>query len=202
MNALPTPPFTAGPSFGYGSDLLTEGRSATEIANLNNVLPNGVPIQNGDFDAGYVMSFTNDLAWHSFRLSGMFEWSRGGNAVNLTDQYFDSFHLGTDSVTAALDNQLFGTGLYEPYVQSATFLKLRELTFSYQLPAHLIGSVAGGRISSARLSLSGYNLLAWYTYHGLDPEVSAFGNQPIGRGYDVTPYPPARAFFIGLDLGL
>ena len=33
-------------------------------------------------------------------------------------------------------------------------------------------------------------------YTGLDPEVSNFGNQALGRFQDVTPYPPSRQFFL------
>jgi hypothetical protein len=87
-------------------------------------------------------------------------------------------------------------------VQPAGFLKVREVTLSYNLPGHLVDRIGFGRVSSARLSLVGYNLWAIFNYHGVDPEVTAFGNQAVGRGYDVTPYPPARAFYFGLDLGL
>ena len=31
---------------------------------------------------------------------------------------------------------------------------------------------------------------------GLDPEVSNFGNQPVGRFQDVTPYPPSRQYYL------
>jgi len=32
----------------------------------------------------------------------------------------------------------------------------------------------------------------------MDPEVSNFGNQPLGRFQDVTPYPPSRLFFFSI----
>jgi hypothetical protein len=57
-------------------------------------------------------------------------------------------------------------------------------------------------VTTARLQVSGRNLLLWYpNYFGLDPEVSNFGNQQVARGQEVTPYPPARTFFVSLDLG-
>ena len=37
---------------------------------------------------------------------------------------------------------------------------------------------------------------------GSIPRSACNGNQAVGRGYDVTPYPPGRSFFLGLDLGL
>jgi hypothetical protein len=50
-----------------------------------------------------------------------------------------------------------------------------------------------------RVSLSGRNLLTFTKYSGLDPEVSNFGNQSIGRNYCVAPYPPSRSFWLSVD---
>jgi hypothetical protein len=72
----------------------------------------------------------------------------------------------------------------------------------YDLPSQWLNSLRSLRFSSARLQLSGRNLINIYpNYLGLDPEVSNFGNQQVTRGQEVTPYPPARSFFISLDLG-
>ena len=54
---------------------------------------------------------------------------------------------------------------------------------------------------TARISLSGRNLLRFTPYKGLDPEVSNFGNQAIARNIDVAPFPPSRSFFFSIDLG-
>ena len=75
-------------------------------------------------------------------------------------------------------------------------MKLRELTFGYELPAGLTARLFNGRAQNARLELSGRNLKTWTKYTGLDPEVSNFGNQPLGRFQDVTPYPPSRSFYL------
>ena len=53
-------------------------------------------------------------------------------------------------------------------------------------------------LDSLQFSLSGRNLLVFSEYSGLDPEVSNFGNQPLGRFQDVTPYPPSRTYFISI----
>ncbi len=52
-----------------------------------------------------------------------------------------------------------------------------------------------GHAQNARIELSGRNLKTWTRYTGLDPEVSNFGNQSLGRFQDVTPYPPSRQFY-------
>ena len=83
---------------------------------------------------------------------------------------------------------------------SLHFPKLREVTLTYNLPKQWVSAIP--KVQSARLSLSGRNLLTFTGYSGLDPEVSNFGNQPIARNIDVTPYPPSRTFFFTLNLGL
>ncbi|MDX1636532.1 MAG: hypothetical protein R3281_01095 [Balneolaceae bacterium] len=37
-------------------------------------------------------------------------------------------------------------------------------------------------------------------YGSYDPEVSNFGNQPIGRGVEVTPFPSSRQFYAYLNI--
>jgi hypothetical protein len=59
----------------------------------------------------------------------------------------------------------------------------------------------GPGVNNATLSVSGRNLVTWTKYPGLDPEVSNFGNQNVGRNVDVGPFPPSRTFWFGLSLG-
>ena len=87
-----------------------------------------------------------------------------------------------------------------PYIEDASFVKLREITVSYQLPERLVRSLFGGRVTGVRADLSGRNLVTWTPYKGLDPEVSNFGIQNIQRGQDVTPYPPSRSYFFTLSV--
>jgi hypothetical protein len=86
------------------------------------------------------------------------------------------------------------------YVQDASFIKLRELTLSYDLPTSVV-SLLGRGVRSATLSIEGRNLITWTKYQGLDPEVSNFGNQAIARNVDVAPFPPSRTFWVGINVG-
>ncbi len=203
VNALPTPPFfVPGQSFGYGGDELAVGRSVSELNNQITQDANGLFVQDGDFLPSYTVSAGNELDFKGFRIYGLVEWARGASVVNLTQQYFDvGPQLGADSTAAALRNAGFSAGL-DPYVMGASFLKVREITLSYTLPQRWVNRVGLARISSARISVNGYNIFSVYKYPGPDPQVTAFGNQQVGRGQDVTPYPPARSYYIGLDLGL
>jgi hypothetical protein len=202
VNSLPTAPFEAGNTFGFGSGFLAPGRSVSEVVNTNIIQSNGLPLQVGDFTPGWRMSYGNTFTFGPFRLYGLLDVSRGGSTINLTDLYFDgSAQLYGDSAKAAKRLAEFGAGL-TPYVQDASFLKLRQVSLSFALPANLVRIVPGNRLTSARLSLTGYNLWTSTGYDGLDPEVSVNGNQTITRGQDISPFPPARSYFLGIDLGL
>ena len=65
-------------------------------------------------------------------------------------------------------------------MQDGSYLKLRELSFTYDLPESVVGHLFGG-VRYARLNVSGRNLIRITPYKGSDPEVSNFGNQAIAR---------------------
>ena len=79
-------------------------------------------------------------------------------------------------------------------------MKLRELTVSYDLPEDMVASVWSGA-RHIRLNMSGRNLLTITDYAGLDPEVSNFGSEAVGRGQDVAPFPPSRTFWFSVNVG-
>jgi hypothetical protein len=58
-----------------------------------------------------------------------------------------------------------------------------------------------GRLSSMRVTLAARNPYMWTRYTGLDPEVSNFGNRSVGRNIDVTPFPPSRSYWLGVNVG-
>jgi hypothetical protein len=103
--------------------------------------------------------------------------------------------VGNDRLTG------WAAGKTSNYIESASFLKLREITLSYNVPTSAMRRLFGSA-RSARISVSGRNLFSVDSYSGLDPEVSNFGNQAIFRNVDVAPFPPSRSFWLSIDLGL
>ncbi len=76
----------------------------------------------------------------------------------------------------------------------------RNVALTYTLPPSAMTSFWRGA-RYVRLSASARNLFTIAPFTGLDPEVSNFGNQPIARNIDVTPFPPSRSFWFSIDLG-
>lgn len=211
VTRLPVPGFipTSG-SFGsrFGNAFIQQGQLVTVLQAVNgcsalNAAGTSCPSANrilsfmGNSAPDYQMGFNNDLTFGSFRLSSLLDWRKGGLGVNLTNAYFDG-GLGADTATGNLRAADWSKGK-AVYVENSGFVKLRELTLGYQLPPAMASRLFNGRAQVARIEFSGRNLKTWTKYTGLDPEVSNFGNQPLGRFQDVTPYPPSRTFFLTIN---
>jgi TonB-dependent starch-binding outer membrane protein SusC len=121
--------------------------------------------------------------------------------LNLTEFLYDLGRNSVDEVEAGAARRLAFNTLTGTYVQDASYLKLREVNLSYNLPESFTRGLLGGNIRHARLTLSGRNLLRFTGYRGLDPEVSNFANQAIVRNIDVAPFPPSHSVFFSIDLG-
>jgi len=150
------------------------------------------------------MSFSSDVDISRFTLGMLWDYKQGGDIINLTEFLYDAGQNSKDFVEpggGADRIARFGEGFTAPYVQSGTYVKLRELNLSYNLPDRFTSAIFGRSIRSARLSLTGRNLLRFTPYRGLDPEVSNFGRQAVVRNIDVAPFPPSRSFFFSIDLG-
>jgi TonB-linked SusC/RagA family outer membrane protein len=196
---LPVPAFEAPNAFAaiFGEGFIEKGRSPSQLVGLD---ANGNLIQMGDALPKYIMTFSSDFGIGPVHLYGLVDWHHGGNAVNLTQALYDLNGTAGDTAAAAIRAGDFINGI-TGYIQPAGFVKLREVTLSYELPPSLVHGMFGNAATSVRLEASGRNLYTWTKYGGLDPEVSNFGNQNINRGQDVAPYPPSRSFFftVGVD---
>jgi hypothetical protein len=195
---------TGGFRLSLGTFRIEQDSSPTQIFGLVPGVNGGAPQAGkvGDANPDFQMSFSNDIDFHRFTLGFLFDWKQGGDIINLTELLYDATQNSKDYVSAGADRiSTFATGDTRPYVQSGTYLKLREANLSYNLPERMISSIFGRSIRTARLSLTGRNLLRFTPYRGLDPEVSNFGRQAIVRNIDVAPFPPSRSFFFSIDLG-
>jgi TonB-linked SusC/RagA family outer membrane protein len=188
---------TGGFALSLGTFQIESDSSATQIF--------GTEGKVGDANPDFQMSFSNDIDFYGFTLGFLFDWKKGGDIINLTEFLYDAGQNSEDWLTApgggAQRIARFGQGFTQPYVQDGSYLKLRELNLSYNLPDGITSALFGRSIRTARVSLTGRNLLRITPYRGLDPEVSNFGNQAIVRNIDVAPFPPSRSFFLAVDLG-
>jgi TonB-dependent starch-binding outer membrane protein SusC len=188
---------TVGFGAGLGAFRIEKGKSVTQLVSdvdgdgIEDVVGNGEP----DFRVGW----SNELKFGDFGVFGLLDWQKGSEIVNLTRYLYDAGGVAPDPEAAAMRQDTINNGDIRPYIESATFVKIREVSLYYNVPEKFATQL--GPLNSMRLSLSGRNLATFTDYSGLDPEVSNFGNQPIGRNYDVAPYPPSRSYWLSIDAG-
>lgn len=158
----------------------------------------------GSTQPDFVYGFSAQLRWHNFDLSASFAGSYGGKLYNALQRRLeltgDSYNVlttvkdswtptnATNTLPLVSNARPFGY-IDSRYVQSASYLKLRNLTVGYifkfkQLP----------RIERIRLYATASNLFTITPYEGYDPEVSS--------GTDSGAYPASRTFTFGVNFTL
>jgi TonB-linked SusC/RagA family outer membrane protein len=212
VTALPVSPFTpAGFPPEFGGFFIQQGKSPTQIVGNVTTASGTTPTGTiGDANPDYRVGLGSNLTYHRAHLYFLFNWQHHGDDINLTQLLYD--FTGNSADWAKVVNTPGGPKPLGGYrvtswlsntatiVQDASFIKLRELSLSYDLPQSLLANL-GNRVRSASLTAEGRNLITWTKYQGLDPEVSNFGNQAVARNVDVAPFPPSRTFWFGINLG-
>ncbi len=178
----------------------------------------------GDSNPDYTMGFSNDVSWGSFTLSSVFDWRKGGLISNMSTFSFDDGGVTWDyddpapansscptaaNPTALCTSTKLGDWRLERYsrigtpaiLEDGSFVKLRELSLSYDVPSSLMLKVPGVGARTMRLNLSGRNLKIWSKYNGYDPEGNNGGGLLSSRFVDLAQWPPTRNFFFSVDVG-
>ncbi len=148
-------------------------------------------------------SWGNEFNFQRFHLYGLFDWVKAWHDGEPDDGVL-RLRSGSLADTAAANrgsrDQPRVSG--PPYAEPASYLKLREITLEYDLPLggsrNIVGRGSAERSAAALRTQPDPH--ATRTTWGSTPR-SATSAPASGRGQEVTPYPPARSFFISLDLG-
>lgn len=211
MVDLPVAPFQVeGFGFLFGTFQLAEGESLTSMWG-NVTLEDGTTTTAvvGNSNPEFRVGFSNTLQFGDLSLSMVWDWQQGSDIFNLTQLLFDLGANSPECNQPAVDGlpgesvcgkrlRLWPTQT-DVYLESATFLKARQISLSWDLPNEVRESLLP-IARTAELIFEGRNLLTFTPYSGLDPEVSNFGSTAIGRNIDVAPFPPSRSFWAGLNL--
>ena len=204
---LPVPGFRP-PLSGFGGlgvTFIQEGQSLSQIkafAYDATGTPTATIVKVGDASPDYRIGITSDLTWKSFSFGTVWDYQHGGDIINLTSFLYVDSQLSPDFGTPAYTTKLnaYNDGVMTPFIEDASFLKLREVSVGWLVPQRVTGALGLG-VRDVRLGLSGRNLKTWTNYSGLDPEVANLGDAAIRNNLDVAPYPPSRSFFFTLAVG-
>jgi hypothetical protein len=84
------------------------------------------------------------------------------------------------------------------YIEDADFIKLREVSLTFNTPNALANYVPTLRGSS--ITFSGRNLKTWTDYTGLDPEINESGGGANFTQGEFNTQPPLRYYTVRLNL--
>lgn len=210
MTKLNVPTFNLG---GFGNSLgqfqIEEGKSVTQIVGTTG--PGTPVVKLGDAEPDFQMSFNNTLKYKNISLSFLWHWKKGGDNINLskllsdfggTSNDYDEITLDPDGVipngTYRINNGLFA-GNARPFVEDASYLRLREVGLYYSFDKEVLDNVFSGAVSSLKIGFSGNNLVNIFDYNSYDPEVSNFGGNGLSTGVEVTPFPSSKRYMFHLS---
>jgi TonB-linked SusC/RagA family outer membrane protein len=158
-------------------------------------------------------SISGDLTlFDALTITTMFERRGGNRQLNGTESFRCRQQAGTayysqcaalSNPNASLDEQAafigyqFIRGTPYGYIEDATFVKWRELSVRYALPASLAARTR--LLNGAALSLSGRNLKTWTKYRGLDPEIAETGGRNAFSQGEFNTQPPVRTVTVRFD---
>jgi len=162
----------------------------------------------GSANPNFTLGLHNNLSWGHFDASWLWRGEFGGKTFNNTALVYQTKSdatQGRNFLAAALAD---GDSIKEPakfstrWIENRTFERLQNLTVGYTLtlPARIMSG------QTARVYVSGDNLLLLTGYKGLDPEVYSTDGDPNGqgniatRGLDYVTYPRARTYTFGVHV--
>ncbi|WP_426671040.1 SusC/RagA family TonB-linked outer membrane protein [Mucilaginibacter sp. McL0603] len=171
-----------------------------------------VPLGNPNPDFTY--GITNTFNYKQFDLSIFIYGSYGGKILN-------ALEYQTAGLSTLYQNQLASTANYwtptnpnsnipapragignpnlvmsDRFLETASFLRLQNVSFGYNLPAEWAKYVA---MKSLKVYVSGQNLFVITKYPGLDPEIGLTNQNPTLQNIDLGRYPGARVFTLGVN---
>ncbi|GAB4247207.1 MAG: TonB-dependent receptor [Ekhidna sp.] len=169
----------------------------------------------GDPFPDYFGGITNTFGYKGIELSVFFQFSKGNEIYNNAGRFRSNnmnlfFNQTVDQlnrwqnpgdITDVPQARLFGNNGNVPssrYVEDGSYLRLKTLNVSYNLPS----SVIGNTLRSAQIFFRGTNLWTLTNYSGWDPEVNTGAGSPIEQGVDFLTAPQAKRITFGVNLGL
>lgn len=182
----------------------------------------GAPAVIGEVSPDFILGFSNRFAYKNFALTATLDWKSGGEMYSGSNGLLDLYGVsalsgdreetfvfegvkpdGTpndivrggpndpDAYQDLITNVL--TNIDEYYIHENSFVKLREVTLSYQLPKNLMKNVSLG------LSVYARNILLWTALPNFDPE-SSQGNNNMGGSFERFSMPQTTSYGFGINL--
>ncbi len=159
----------------------------------------------------FTWGWSNDFSYKGFDLNIFFQGSQGGQMLNYSLMEVGLLNGRMNTTTEALNRWTTtntntdipmasasrGYVASDRWIEDASYVRLKNLSLGYNFPKSLFSN---NIFRSARIYISGQNLLTITDYKGLDPEV-AYRNSNTNIGLDYGSYPNVKSYTVGLNIG-
>lgn len=175
--------------------------------NVTNVYNAANAVQEfGTWEAPWRGGFGTRLKYKGFDLNVLFTFQDGANKVDnleffmenpvgfLANGYNQSSDLKFWTQPGDVVNTpspLFGQNFSSKIIHDASFVRLRDVMLSYNLPRDILSRTKF--ISNARFFVQGTNLFIWTKWRGRDPEAGV-------TNINLSEFPNPRTFTAGIDI--
>lgn len=194
---------------------ITAGSNGEEIRSTTNSYSAATQQDVGSASPDFTGGFSNTFIFKGFTLFGFFNFVSGNKVYHTSRALFDSdgaYYTYNSMVLADGWNRwekagdiathpkpVFGGNknsnqASSRYLEDGSYIRLRNVSLSYQLPEHLTRKV---RSDNVRVFVSGDNLVTFTKFSGMDPEV-VLG--PSG-GTSSIKYPISKKILFGINIG-
>ena len=174
----------------------------------------------GNVQPDWTGSVRNTFSYQNFSLSALIDVKRGGDLYNQVAAFHAS--QGTLPITTNRDEQVEFSGVYsdgtpvdttvvpgqdfyrnvyrrvaENFVEDASYVKLRNVQLTYQLPELLTGNTP---LRGGSIGVGASNILLWTPYDGFDPESRQFDAGSNTQGFQGLRTPAVETYTVKLNL--
>jgi len=174
----------------------------------------------GNVQPDWTGSVRNTFSYQNFSLSALIDIKRGGDLYNQVAAFHAS--QGTLPITTNRDEQVEFSGVYpdgtpvdttvvpgqdfyrnvyrrvaENFVEDASYVKLRNVQLTYQLPELVTGNTP---LRGGSVGVGASNILLWTPYDGFDPESRQFDAGSNTQGFQGLRTPAVESYTVQLNL--
>lgn len=205
-----------GSFYGYVFTGVDPATGAAQYADLNN---NGARDPEdrtfiGSAQPKFTYGVTNNLTYGNWNLNLFFQGVQGSQLFNATridlEGMFDSKNQSVDvldrwttpgqvtNIPKATRGDVANSLTSSRFVENASYLRLKTATISYSFSSAALQKL---KMNKLTLFASGYNLLTFTKYSGIDPEVNMNSANGPAMGVDFGTYPQSRSLLFGINVG-
>ena len=166
----------------------------------------------------FLWGLNNSFFYKGIEVGLFINASHGADIYNLSRQRVSSLNTASNQLQEVYDNRSYRTDegswvftdtpkasnnnklrASDRFIEDGSFVRLQNASISYGLPTALVKRV---HLRSARVFVSGQNLLLWTNYRGYDPEVNRIQGNDTEVGIDDGAYPNVRSITVGAKIGI